>query len=91
MKKDEFLNYVIEAGEYKYKTEAAKALNSVLTAIENALKDGKKVSFVGFGSFEVVEKAERQVRNPKTGEITTVPAHKSVKFKAGSKLKEAIN
>ena len=91
MKKNEFVELVRECGEFEYKTEAAKAVDAVLCAVETALKKGEKVSFVGFGSFEVVEKAERQVRNPKTGEITTVPAHKSVKFKAGSKLKEAIN
>ncbi|WP_456470036.1 HU family DNA-binding protein [Caminibacter sp.] len=91
MKKNEFLQYVIDAGEYKYKTEAEKAVNSVLKAIENALKDGKKVSFIGFGSFEVVEKAARETKVPGTDKIVKVPAHKVVKFKAGSKLKELIN
>jgi DNA-binding protein HU-beta len=91
MKKEEFLKYIIEAAEYKYKTEAERALNSVLKAIENALSEGKKVPFVGFGSFEVVERPAREARVPSTGKLVKVPAHKSVKFKPGSKLKEAVN
>ena len=91
MKKEEFLKYVIDAGEYKYKAEAERALNSVLKAIENALSEGKKVPFVGFGSFEVVERAAREARVPGTDKVIKVPAQKSVKFKPGSRLKEAVN
>ncbi len=54
------------------------------------LVDGDKVAITGFGTFEVVERAERQGRNPATGETITIVASKSPKFKAGKALKDAV-
>ena len=73
------------------KADAARALEAVTLAIGNALQDGEKVSIHDFGTFEAVEKPERQGRNPKTGEAVTIPARKAVKFKAAKALKDAVN
>ena len=59
-------------------------------AVSNALKSGDKVSLVGFGTFSVVEKAERMGINPATKESITIKAKKAIKFKAGAELSEEI-
>ena len=59
--------------------------------IKNTLASGEKVAIAGFGSFESVERAERVLRNPRTGEEMTIPKYKAPKFKASSVLKSAIN
>ena len=58
---------------------------------EKALKAGDKVQLVGFGTFEVAERPEREGRNPRSGETMTIAASKNPKFKAGKALKDAIN
>lgn len=60
-------------------------------SLTEILKAGEKFSIVGFGSFEVVERASRKTRNPQTGEEMTVPACKTVKFKPAKALKELVN
>lgn len=72
------------------KKDAEKAVNSVLGAITDALKDGDKVSLVGFGTFEVRERPERKGRNPQTKEEITIPASRLPAFKAGKALKDAV-
>ncbi len=72
------------------KAAAEKALNSFIDAVTSTLAKGDKVTLVGFGTFSVAERAQREGRNPRTGETITIPASKVVKFKAGSKLKEAV-
>lgn len=72
------------------KKDAEKAVNSVLGAITAALKDGDKVSLVGFGTFEVRERPERKGRNPQTKEEITIPASRLPAFKAGKALKDAV-
>lgn len=66
------------------------ALSAALEAVEDALKAGDKVQLVGFGTFEVKERAARSGRNPKTKEPIQIPASKSPAFKAGKALKDAI-
>ena len=73
------------------KTDADKALSSILDAIAEAVATGDKVTLIGFGTFSVSERAAREGRNPQTGETMQIPAKKIVKFKAGSKLIEAAN
>ena len=73
------------------KVDAEKALKAFIDTVTEELKNGGKVQLVGFGTFEVGERAERQGRNPKTGEIITIPASKSPKFKAGKALKDIVN
>ena len=72
------------------KTDAEKALNAFLSQVEQALKQGEKVQLVGFGSFEVKERAERIGRNPKTKEAIVIQAGRAPVFKAGTALKDAI-
>jgi DNA-binding protein HU-beta len=73
------------------KADAGRALDGILSAIQNALKNGESVSLVGFGAFEVKERAERQGRNPQTGAELTIAAAKLPGFKAGKTLKDAVN
>lgn len=70
---------------------AGRAIDGVLSAIAEQLSSGGKVSLVGFGTFEVRERAERQGRNPQTGAVITIPAAKNPSFKPGKTLKDAIN
>lgn len=72
------------------KKDAEKAVNGALNAITEALKEGDKVSLVGFGTFEVRERPERKGRNPQTKEEITIPASKLPAFKAGKALKDAV-
>ncbi|KSV60242.1 HU family DNA-binding protein [Acetivibrio ethanolgignens] len=73
------------------KVDTEKALKAFIDTVTEELKNGGKVQLVGFGTFEVAERAERQGRNPKTGEAITIPASKSPKFKAGRSLKDIVN
>ena len=73
------------------KVDVEKALKAFIDTVTEELKNGGKVQLVGFGTFEVAERAERQGRNPKTGEAITIPASKSPKFKAGKALKDIVN
>jgi len=72
------------------KTQAKAALDATLEAIGGALKGGDKVALIGFGTFAVVEKAEREGINPATKEKIRIPAKKVIKFKAGSELADKV-
>ena len=72
------------------KKDAEAAVNSALNAITNALKEGDKVALVGFGTFEVRERAERQGINPRTREPITIAASRSIVFKPGKSLKDTL-
>ena len=72
------------------KKATGEMLEATLEVIRDALVDGEKVSLVGFGTFEVVERAARDGRNPATGEAIRIEASKAPKFKAGKALKDAI-
>lgn len=71
--------------------DAGKAVDAVLAGLTQALAAGKRVQIPGFGSFEVREYPEREVRNPATGEKVLVPAAKSPVFKPGKRLKDTVN
>ena len=73
------------------KKAAEAAVNAVNEAITEALKAGDKVQIIGFGTYEVKERAAREGRNTKTGETITIAASKSTAFSAGKALKDAIN
>jgi DNA-binding protein HU-beta len=73
------------------KKDAEKAINAVFDSIEEALAQNDKVQVIGFGTFEVKEREERQGRNPQTGAQITIPASKNPVFKAGKGLKDAVN
>lgn len=72
------------------KKNAEKAVNAALDSIVSALKNGEKVSLIGFGTFEVRERAARVSVNPSTKENIEIAAHKVPAFKAGAALKKAI-
>lgn len=89
MTKVELIAAVAEAAELT-KKDAEKAVSATLDVITDALKNGEKVSLVGFGTFEVRERKERQGRNPQTREPMTIPASKLPAFSAGKALKDAV-
>lgn len=89
MNKAELINAAAEkAGLSKKDTEAV--LNSIIEVISDALAEGDKVQLVGFGAFEVKNRAERTGRNPKTKEPIKIPASKVPVFKPGRALKDAV-
>ena len=89
MNKTELINAVAETSGLT-KKDSEVALNAILDTIQNAMKSGDKVQLVGFGSFEVRERAPRIGRNPRTKEEVTIPASKAVQFKSGKVLKRAV-
>ena len=90
MNKTEFIAAVAEKAEIS-KKDSEKALKAFVDVVAEQLKAGDKVQLVGFGTFEVSERAARDGRNPQTGETMTIAACKAPKFKAGKALKDAIN
>ncbi len=89
MNKTDLVNNLVEKGFRR--ADAEKAVGSVFEAMTTALAAGEKIQLVGFGSFEVVQRAERVGRNPRTNEEIRIPASKSPVFKAGKALKDAVN
>lgn len=73
------------------KKDAGAALDAIVEAIIEAIAEGQEVSISGFGKFGVSERAEREGRNPATGESIVIPASKSPKFKAATAFKTAVN
>lgn len=90
MNKQDIVDLMAEQASIS-KTDAETALNTFLEAITNTLSEGGKVSIVNFGSFETSKRAARTGRNPRTGEEMTIPAAVVAKFKAGKRLKDAVN
>jgi DNA-binding protein HU-beta len=89
MNKQEIVAKVAESAGIQ-KTVAEKAVDAVFASITSALASGDKFSLVGFGSFDVGARAARTGRNPATGKEINIPASKSVRFKAGKALKDAV-
>lgn len=90
MNKTELINKVAEATQMT-KKDAAKSVEAVFEAITDSLRSGDKVQLIGFGNFEVRERAARKGRNPQTGEEIDIPATKAPVFKPGKQLKEEVN
>jgi len=90
MNKKELIESIAGAADIS-KAAAEKALNATLTSVADALKKGDKVTLVGFGTFSVSKRGARTGRNPQTGKSIKIPSKKVAKFKAGSKLSDAIN
>jgi len=72
------------------RANAENAVNSFVSVVADALSGGDKITLVGFGTFEVSKRSEREGRNPRTGAALKIPASKTVKFRVGSKLKDAV-
>ena len=90
MNKKEFIAAVAEKAELK-KDDAKKAIDAFVEVVTEELKKGEKIQLVGFGTFEAVERPEREGRVPGTDKTMTIPASKTPKFKAGKALKDALN
>lgn len=89
MNKTELVTRVAQTTELT-KKDATKAVDAILDAIADALKEGDKVSLIGFGNFEVRERAARKGRNPQTGEEIEIAASKMPAFKPGKELKDSV-
>ena len=90
MNKNELVSAVAKQAELS-KKDAGLAVEAVFEAIAGALEKGDKVQLIGFGTFDVSERAEREGRNPRTGETMKIAASKAPRFKAGKALKERVN
>ena len=90
MNKAELVAAVAERTELS-KKDAEKALKAFVDVVAEELKKGEKIQLVGFGTFEVAERPEREGRNPSTGKAMKIAASKSPKFKAGKALKDTVN
>ena len=90
MNKTEFIAAIAEKAELS-KKDADKALKAFTDVVEEELKKGEKIQLVGFGTFEVSERAAREGRNPQTGATMKIEACKVPKFKPGKALKDAVN
>lgn len=89
MNKTELINSVAEAAGLT-KKDATKAVEAVFDTIQSTLAKGEKVQLIGFGNFEVRERAARKGRNPQSGEEIEIAASKVPAFKAGKALKDAV-
>ncbi|HSH30769.1 MAG TPA: HU family DNA-binding protein [Thiohalobacter sp.] len=90
MNKAELIDAVADTANLS-KADATRAVDAVLDSVTGALRKGEQVSLVGFGTFEVRERAARQGRNPQTGATIQIAASKAPAFKAGKALKDAVN
>ena len=90
MNKSDLVNVVVSETNLT-KKDSEVAVNAVITAITNALKNGDKVQLIGFGTFEVKDVAEREGRNPKTGEVIKIAPSKKAAFTASKVLKDQLN
>ncbi|MDR3089063.1 MAG: HU family DNA-binding protein [Desulfobulbaceae bacterium] len=90
MNKKELIDSIAEKAGLN-KADAESALNATVEAISDCLQKGDKITLVGFGTFSVSTREARTGRNPQNGNEINIPAKKTVKFKSGSKLAEAIN
>ena len=90
MNKGDLINKIAEDANLT-KVQASDALNTVLSTVSDTLKDGKKVTLVGFGTFSVKERKARTGRNPQTGAEIQIAAKNVVKFKPGKELAQVVN
>ena len=90
MTKAELVTMVAEKADLT-KKDAEKAISALVESISETLAKGEKIQLVGFGTFEVAERAARTGQNPQTGKAIEIPASKAPKFKAGKALKDTVN
>ena len=90
MNKNELVSAVAKQAELS-KKDAGLAVEAVFDTIAKALEKGDKVQLIGFGTFDVSERAAREGHNPRAGEAMKIAASKAPRFKAGKALKERVN
>ena len=91
MTKKDFTKLLSDKGIFASKVEAERKIDAIFNEMELLFKSGEDLNFIGFGKFEVVERAARTGRNPKTGEEIKIDPKKAIKFKPGKKLVDALN
>ena len=91
MTKKEFAKLLFEKGVFTTRTEAEKKVDIIFNSMEKILLDGENLSIINFGKLEVVERAPRLGRNPKTGEEVKIGKRKSNKFRPGKAFLEKLN
>ena len=89
MSRQDVIDAVAEKAEMS-KAQAGRALDAFFATVEEGLKKGQDITFVGFGKFSVKKRDAREGRNPATGETMKIPAKKVVTFKVGKKLKDSV-
>ncbi len=90
MTKAELVEFIAEKADLT-KADAGRALDAMMEGVTKGLKDAGKVTLVGFGTFTAKARAAKTGRNPQTGEPVQIPARTVPGFKAGNKLKDALN
>ena len=90
MNKTELVAAIAERTEIS-KKDSEKVLKAFVDVVTEELTKGEKIQLVGFGTFEVSERAAREGRNPQSGEVMKIAASKAPKFKAGKALKDLVN
>ena len=90
MNKEELVSEVSKKAKVTQK-DAAEVLNAIMSTIEKTVAKGKKVTLVGFGTFEARARKEREGKNPQNGEKVVIPAATIPAFKAGKAFKDAVN
>lgn len=91
MNRTEMIKNVASKIEGATQKDIAVVIDTLVETIVEAVASGEKVALAGFGTFDVAERAERQGRNPKTGEAMTIAASKAPKFKSAKAFKDAVN
>jgi integration host factor beta subunit len=91
MTKSELVDKIVEANGVLTRKESEMVVNIIFDSMGEALKKGEKVEIRGFGSFTVRERGAREARNPKSGEIVSIPAKKTPFFKTGKELRERVD
>jgi integration host factor subunit beta len=91
MTKSELVDKIVEANGVLTRKESEMVVNIVFDSMGDALRNGEKVEIRGFGSFTVRERDAREARNPKSGEIVSIPAKKTPFFKTGKELRERVD
>ena len=89
--KSDIVDHVVGSVEGISKKQAGEALDAIFGYVSEQLAGGERVQVAGFGTFTVSERAERQGRNPQTGEAMTIKASKGARFKSAKALKDALN
>ena len=90
MNKTDLIDKVAQSTDLN-KASATRAVDAIFATIADSLRQGDTVTLAGFGTFSVAQRAERNGRNPRTGETITIAASRNPKFKAGKGLKDAVN
>lgn len=91
MNKKKFIEKYYINGKFDYKSETERALNDLFLTLEDVFIKEESINFIGWGKFEVTTKAPREVKNFSDGKKIQIPSKKSIKFKAGKRLKDTVN